>query len=132
MATPAQISANTNNASASTGPRTAEGKLASSQNAATHGLSGSFHVLPHEDKSDFDNRLASYIEEFSPRSAHQSFLVNQMVHSSWLMDRNRRLQVHVVALMSGADPAGNPESIIADALIEKTTDALFVLQRYIA
>src|SRR5215213_4637448 len=41
MATPAQIIANRGNATLSTGPKTNEGKQASSRNATRHGLAGS-------------------------------------------------------------------------------------------
>jgi hypothetical protein len=54
MATQAQFHANRRNAQASTGPRTPEGKAASSANATRHGLSAAFRVLPNENQEEFD------------------------------------------------------------------------------
>ena len=54
MATTAQLLANQQNAALSTGPRTPDGKAASSPNATKHGLSSAFRVLAHEDQEEFD------------------------------------------------------------------------------
>jgi hypothetical protein len=48
MSTRSQILANRQNAQASTGPRTAQGKSTSSGNALKHGLSAGFRVLQSE------------------------------------------------------------------------------------
>jgi hypothetical protein len=53
MATPAQIIANQANAQRSTGPRTVEGKQASSANATSHGLTSRSTVLPGEDPEEY-------------------------------------------------------------------------------
>ncbi|HZU23927.1 MAG TPA: hypothetical protein VFA04_00300 [Bryobacteraceae bacterium] len=52
MSSSAQILANQKNATSSTGPRTEAGKATSSQNAVSHGLTGGFRVLPHENQAD--------------------------------------------------------------------------------
>ena len=52
MATEKQIQANRNNAKKSTGPRTEQGKAASSQNALKHGLLARDAVLPGEDPAE--------------------------------------------------------------------------------
>ena len=51
MASTAQIYANRENSKHSTGPRTPEGKAASSTNATSHGLNAADPVLPHEDRN---------------------------------------------------------------------------------
>ena len=47
--TEAQVNANRENAKKSTGPRTAEGKAASSRNRLLHGLRANKHILVDED-----------------------------------------------------------------------------------
>ena len=53
MATARQVAANRRNALRSTGPRTAAGKLASSQNALRHGLTARRAFVPDEDAREF-------------------------------------------------------------------------------
>jgi len=65
MATPSQIDANRRNALLSTGPRTAEGKSASSANALKHGLSAAFRVFPGESQQEFDSLAAATYSAFS-------------------------------------------------------------------
>src|SRR6516225_4096897 len=92
MATAAQISANQQNATLSTGPKTPEGKAAAARNSIKHGLSGTFTVLPNEDQEEFDILLACLRDEFHPGNQHESFLVEQMAQSRWRLARARRLE----------------------------------------
>ncbi|MCX6622378.1 MAG: CopG family antitoxin [Acidobacteria bacterium] len=66
MSTTAQLLANQQNAARSTGPRTPEGKAASAANSTSHGLTGSFRLLPGEDIEEFRKLLAAYDTEFDP------------------------------------------------------------------
>src|SRR5215831_7661984 len=95
MATPAQINANQQNATHSTGPKTPEGKAAAARNATKHGLSGAFTVLPHEDQEEFDVLLACLHDEFKPANQHESFLVELMAQSRWRMARASRLETAI-------------------------------------
>jgi len=54
MSTEAQIHANRQNAQKSTGPKTAEGKAAVSQNAVKHGLIASEAVITGENLADYE------------------------------------------------------------------------------
>ena len=58
MATQAQTSANRANSQKSTGPRTAEGKAAVSQNAFKHGLFVDKAVVRDESQDEYDLRAA--------------------------------------------------------------------------
>jgi hypothetical protein len=73
MATTAQILANQQNAQKSTGPRSPEGKAASAQNAAKHGLSSAFRVLQHEDQDEFDQTLTTFATNTTLRHNTRSF-----------------------------------------------------------
>jgi len=131
MSSSAQILANQQNAQSSTGPRTTDGKSTSSQNALSHGLTGGFRVLPHEDQADFDAALAAYREEFKPATEHERFLVELMTQSRWELQRTNRLMACVLERLSGADPA-SPDGAIASALIARSADAWTTLKRYAA
>src|ERR1051326_6859660 len=78
MATPAQVIANRENSKLSTGPRTPEGKAASSHNAATHGFSAADPVLSYEDRNQFNCLLQRYQSDFAPTTAHEQFLLYKM------------------------------------------------------
>ena len=59
MSTEAQIAANRANAEQSTGPKTEEGKAASSRNHSSHGLctyNEIFFMLPHESTEAYRDR----------------------------------------------------------------------------
>ena len=133
MSSLAQIAANQKNAQLSSGPRTNDGKAASSQNAATHALTGNFRVLPHEEQPAFDALLSSYKNEWKPRSQDETFLVEQMVQSRWKLARINRLEVEVVSRMCAEQ--NEPKSldgVIVSAMLAKTADAWTTLQRYAA
>ena len=55
MASPAQILANRQNSNLSSGPKTREGKEASSRNATRHGLTGKQIVIAGEDPAEYEN-----------------------------------------------------------------------------
>jgi hypothetical protein len=89
-----RIEANRRNAQKSTGPRTAEGKAASSRNATTHGLSsldrnplspGCF--LKIEDANDFKGLLEEYITTYRPQHRDEFDLLAQAVYAYWLQQR---------------------------------------------
>ena len=79
MSTQAQILANRQNATHSSGPKTPEGKAASSANATRHGLSGIFTVLPHENREEFETLAAAIRDEFKPQGENENFLIGEMI-----------------------------------------------------
>ncbi len=66
--TSAQLESNRKNAQMSTGPRSAEGKARSRENAYKHGLTGEGVVLPHEDAAEFDNLVETLEAEMWPKN----------------------------------------------------------------
>src|SRR5579862_8004792 len=84
MATAAQIAANRANARRSTGPRTPEGKAASSRNALTHGATAS------------DTYLADFRAHFQPIGVLEAHLVDQL---AVLASRRERLNAALDALL---------------------------------
>src|SRR5205823_11280261 len=99
MSTASQISANQANAQLSTGPRTPEGRIASSQNSACHGLTSEFAVLSHENAAEFDDLSKQAMQEFQPSGMHEEFLVRRMLEARWRAARCQRLEHAAFELM---------------------------------
>lgn len=92
MATEAQIIANRRNAKKSTGPRTAGGKAAVSQNAVTHGFSARKTVISSETQEDFDLHRDRLLAELNPDSPMQKMLAEHIVSHSWRLKRIANIQ----------------------------------------
>src|SRR5271165_5156313 len=75
-----------------TGPRTAEGKAASSMNAMSHGLTSRMAVLPGEDPAQFQHLRRSLLKEHQPATPTEKLLVEEMAQAHWRLDRVRRRQ----------------------------------------
>lgn len=126
MSSTAQILANRDNSRKSTGPTTGSGKLASSKNAISHGLSSTGDpVLPHEDRRQFDALLDRYKLDFSPANGHEEFLVITMVSARWRLERAGRIENSIYTEMFDS-----PEGAMAQTMMSKQGDALFRLDRY--
>ena len=131
MATPAQIAANIANAQHSTGPRSDEGKQRAAANSTKHGLTGAFAVLPNENQKEFDDLFLSLVDEFSPQSEHETFLVEQMAQSRWRVARIDRLETstHARSMEKGHADIDS-DARVADFLLEKGAAILATFARY--
>ncbi len=92
MATPRQIAANRRNALKSTGPRTAEGKLRSSQNGLKHGLCATHIVLPFEDEKEFEELRQALRDEYKPEGIREALYVDQIARHWWRLQRSSRVE----------------------------------------
>ncbi len=72
----AQTMANRRNAMKSTGPRTPEGKAASSQNRLAHGLCSSALLVRGESQEQFDALRAEVIAAYQPATAEERMLTD--------------------------------------------------------
>ena len=133
MATDRQIAANRRNAQKSTGPRSAEGKAASSQNALKTGIDARSQVIRGEDRAALQALAAEYHAEFQPRSAAERSLVDMLIDAEWLLRRLRLSEAHLwedqFEKMSGADlddPLGRAFSYAQQtfAHLERRRDSL--------
>jgi hypothetical protein len=120
-----------------TGPRTAEGKAISSQNATTHGLSSPRVVLPHEDQAAFNQLLSDLQKDLAPTGAHEAFLTQQMAESQWRLNRLRRIETALMnQMLLAAEPGPDPEDKMAKALLDRAAtdhgDPLAKIARYAA
>jgi len=87
MATTKQIEANRLNALRSTGPKTPEGKAASSRNALRHGLRARAVVFPGEDRAQFQRLCDQMKAQWQPRTPTQRLCLEQMAVSRWKLPR---------------------------------------------
>ncbi len=92
MSTQAHVIANHVNSQKSTDPTTDQGRINSSQNRRVHGLGGKFIVLPCECQAEFEALLQHLDNDYRPRVASETLLVERMTESRWLSDRALRLQ----------------------------------------
>ncbi|HXK01944.1 MAG TPA: hypothetical protein VMS37_06040 [Verrucomicrobiae bacterium] len=122
MATPAQIAANRANAQKSTGPRTPEGKTASSMNALKHGMDAASIVIPGEDPADYERIASEYRRDLDPRSALEQFQVDTIIRCDWQRRRLRRIEAKLYrALLAEGE---TPEEIDVDILRDSPTGKL--------
>src|ERR1700724_283411 len=82
-----RAAANKANAQKSTGPRTAAGKQRSSLNALRHGLTGQTIVLPTEDLAAYQRHSQAFLDEYQPKGATETQLVQSLLDSSWQLNR---------------------------------------------
>ncbi len=92
MPTEAQILANRQNASKSTGPKTPEGKAAASKNSLKHGLLSSSDVILSESQSEFEIFRDEIFKELAPQTPVETILVQRIVSLSWRLKRTSFLQ----------------------------------------
>ena len=112
----ARAATNRANAQHSTGPRTAEGKAASSQNALKHGLSLQCHaVLEHEDPAAYDQLCHELRAIFAPESPREHLALGDISHCRWALRRFDEAEATLLEFhyARGADPANDQHSPIS-------------------
>ena len=101
MASPAQLDANQMNAQLSTGPKTDEGKAASSQNNFRTGLAGAFVLLDSESPAEFAELHSQLTNEHKPSTPTETMLIQRMAEHFWLTGRALSLQNTCFDLATG-------------------------------
>jgi hypothetical protein len=99
MSTDAQINANRENAQKSTGPVTAEGKAAVSQNAVKHGLFAVQDVVTTESQAEFDAMREQMLADLAPAGAVESVLAQRVISLVWRLKRAETMQTQAVEEM---------------------------------
>ena len=87
LPTEKQRAASRANGAKSKGPVSVEGRARSSRNSIRHGLSSKIVVLPHENRSAFEDLRDSYMDDFQPANQSQHDLVETMVAARWRLNR---------------------------------------------
>ena len=137
MPTAAQQRANKENAQHSTGPRTAEGKQRSSQNALKHGLCALDPLIPGEDPEAFQEHFCEIELDLRPASAIESNLVEQIADVSWRLKRLSRIEAAVITAFYDAtaeqplNQGNDTDQLLGKSLAHHNRlDALNRLSRY--
>src|ERR1700719_3748032 len=108
------------NAQKSTGPRTAAGKQRSSLNALRHGLTGQTVVLPPEDHSAYQRHSHAFLDEYQPKGATETQLVQSLLDTSWQLNRAAAVETNLFSLgiteMEDRIRASHPEAEAALAM----------------
>src|SRR6202795_314540 len=111
---------NRSNAQKSTGPRTEAGKQRSKLNALRHGLTGQTVVLPTEDHSAYERHSQSFLDEYHPKDATETQLVQSLIDTSWRMNRAATVETNLFSLgiieMEERLHANHPEAEAALAM----------------
>jgi hypothetical protein len=89
------------------GPRTAEGKAASSRNSFKHGLASGQILIEGENPDAFDSLVADLENDYQPATETEALLVHDLAKFHWLADRAIRLQA--LAFASAAFASAVPE-----------------------
>src|SRR5919199_311281 len=105
MATLAQIAANQQNAQQSSGPKTAEGKQRSAQNARRLGLFISDTTLAREEGEELARLLANYTAQYRPHWEAEHQLVRQLALATLRQHRYAQAEAHLLQSDSGESTA---------------------------
>ena len=132
MTSPVQIASNQQNSLLSTGPRTESGKLASSKNATSHGLSAADPVLSYENRDEFNLLVKTCSLEFEAETHHEEYLVSQMAGARWRLDRVQRIENAAMDLiiMGPSEETDSPDHKLAQRMLDSGGDPLPRLERY--
>ena len=128
MSSAAKALANRQNSLHSTGPVTAAGKAASSQNAMRHGLTSKQIVLPGEDPAQYDELRQDLLATYVPANAAEALLVEELATASWRLLRARRQETLILQKLVGDN--ADCDAGFATAFIEKPKE-IARLTRYI-
>jgi len=135
MASMYQVEANRANAQKSTGPRTPEGKTASSMNALKHGADAASAVIPGEDPADYERLAADYHSDLQPTTALERFQVDIMVRSDWQRVRLKKIEDNIYRelLREGHNPEEIEIKVLRDSptgkLLHKVMSQIAALER---
>ena len=116
MTSDRQREANKNNASKSTGPRSAKGKAKSRRNALKHGLTAERLLLPDEDPKEFDALRNDLFDRFEPIDALEGRLVARVTDLLW---RLQRIPTYGVALLAWSKRRQHRNEMLEDDFREK-------------
>jgi hypothetical protein len=124
MATAAQIAANRTNAQASTGPKTAEGKAKSSQNAVSLGLFTKQNCMQPEEREEYHNLYNALWRDLSPIGAMEELFATEIIRGAWRLRRCAMVEATLASYASQKNRAAHEEDNGKDAPYRGTCDPM--------
>jgi hypothetical protein len=110
IVSPDQFAANRANAANSTGPRTPEGKLRSSQNARKHGFTATnFAVVRLEDLNEVAHLREDLIETYRPVNSQELFALERVALAQQAILRAARLEAGFLSVCLGESVSSRGE-----------------------
>jgi hypothetical protein len=117
----AQLNANRQNSTNSTGPRTDTAKKRTRLNGLTHGLTGQTVVMPHENREIYENFCAQQIACLQPINDTERALAHSIADDSWKLNRARAIEENIFALAEFTAPDNLEDSALQSALTQAQT-----------
>ena len=114
MTTPKQIAANRQNARASTGPKTAQGKSISSQNARKPGVYGGEVFVANELKRNYRQLRVDLYREWQPLGPTETRMVDFLVEQFWQLERIRCARMSFIEMLSRTDDGQGGMAVALD------------------
>lgn len=116
QASPARATANRENARLPMGPRTPEGKVQSSRNAITHGLTARPDLLlPGEDVETYDAFRAGLLATLAPEGELEQFHAQRAAWLAWRLSRVTRIEAAVLAQAQATEERSDARDDIEEA-----------------
>jgi hypothetical protein len=119
MSSEARLAANRQNAQASTGPRTEDGKARSSQNAAALGLFSARAFVRPEEIAEYDALRAGLMAELAPASLMEQAHVTEILNSMWRLRRCSLVEASLAELDASPDPMNSPGTLPTQNAIDR-------------
>ena len=133
----ARLRANRENAKRSTGPRTAEGKQRSRQNAAQHHFTAQVIPLPQEELALLDDCIRQFTAEYNPVGYQEQNLVHMLAHTQYRLHRLAYAEHQLFALgpIAEGEPSGIHQPSSSDAgglaeMLRRARDPISTLSTY--
>jgi len=121
--------ANLNNAQHSTGPRTEEGKAASSLNSLKHGLTAKTVVLPGEDPAEYHSSSTGMRQDLHPLNTFETAMVTELIDLQWRLQRAARVETGILSAENPDFKALNNMSLHAARLKRQVSATLKEFQQ---
>jgi hypothetical protein len=124
MATESQINANRENAKASTGPQTAEGKAKSSRNNTKFGLFATNNCVQPEEQEAYDNFCSRLWTTLAPADPLEEITAAEFIRNAWRLRRcamaEETLGAIVVRFQASQNKTRGTDHPAADPMIYPT------------